>query len=574
MESLRILHGELLSEGPIFAGLVHFGPLWYYLLTLPQLVSNDWMAITFFIGILAALKYPLAYCLGRQWGGSLTGLLWALLLAFPGWSVYAQILPSHTSLMETCVLLSAYSASVFWRSPSCRTSIVLAFTLALALHAHPVCAVLFPIGAGLIVVRIIQGKLSPWALLFSFVSFVFLFSPIIYNEFVQGFPNLKNVHAFVAGNASNDAHTGSILNIPSFLSGTFFTGPRVVASNILILPLALGNLLGGLFSLVMIVGSCGALWAMRHPAYRKHSLVVVGAFFIIVAGTVLMRNITLCYMTLPFSTLYSGFVAWGIAHLVGSIRKDAPWRHVFLLPALLLIGCSLAVAKNLHDGLFRFSVFPMLDVKAPFSVGEPLPIETAWFMQKSGRWLCERPGAALHGAIAYTAFNSYAISARKACGTLPPLTLGGKASAEENTVIGISSPMSKKSGAHAIANWGAVDIIPARHVLNPVAGISLTQNFSYPPSLGNLFASPQPLRLAATLPCDEALIISNTFFGYIPDLSSEVLLNSQPLSPFAKDLVSAIYLPGTCPREGNNDWEIVIQTYSLEGVSVASFSLE
>ncbi len=570
-ESLKIINGTLLLEGPILAGTIHFGPLWYYLLAFPQLLNEAWMAITFFIGALASLKYFLAYRLGRQLEGPLTDLLWAALLAFPGWPTYAQILPSHTSLIETCTLLTGCAALLFWRKPSSLSLSGLTFSLALALHAHPVCVVLFPPCLCLVAIRAFQKKLLWRAFIPGTAAFLILFLPVICSEILHDFSNFRSGTAFIGGQTSKGS-LGHLSDIPAFIFGTLFTGPRIVATDVLLWPRAPSNLLAVLYCLVVFTGFIGAALTFRILLYRKFLLATIGSFAAVIAGSVLLRNITPYYMSFVLLSLTAGLASWGIANLISGrnfwIQKIAS-KTAFLLVLCLLV-CQFFMAKTLFHGAFHFSFFPLFDIKLPFSKGESLPMETAWSVSSSGRWLCQHPGTALQGALPYLALHSYAIGARKTCSEQPLLTLGGQALREDLQIIGFSHPMIKMLKIPSATSWGPIDIFPARRVLHPLKGAPLPPGAPYPPVEGS-YGPTQDLILETGLPCDEAVAVSTIYFAFMPSPSIDVTLNGTPLHPFAKDLITSVYVPPSCVSGDDRHWKITVHTSAPDRIGIVTF---
>ena len=74
----RLLHGEALPlEGPVLNGIVHLGPVWYYLLAALQFLGRTWYGTIALLGFLAALQIPLAYLLGKELHSRRAGLFFA-----------------------------------------------------------------------------------------------------------------------------------------------------------------------------------------------------------------------------------------------------------------------------------------------------------------------------------------------------------------------------------------------------------------------------------------------------------------------------------------------------------------
>ncbi|MCB1582590.1 MAG: hypothetical protein KDI92_05950 [Xanthomonadales bacterium] len=65
--------------GPDIGGFFHVGPLWFYLLTVPAFFGSLKL-VALFVGVLAGLKFVMAYQLGKDWVNAQFGLLWAFVL--------------------------------------------------------------------------------------------------------------------------------------------------------------------------------------------------------------------------------------------------------------------------------------------------------------------------------------------------------------------------------------------------------------------------------------------------------------------------------------------------------------
>src|SRR5215471_18013631 len=73
-------------QGPALDENLHLGPVWYYLLAVPLRLTHSWLVTVLVVALIASLKFPLAYALGSRLVDPLFGVLWALLLALPGWN--------------------------------------------------------------------------------------------------------------------------------------------------------------------------------------------------------------------------------------------------------------------------------------------------------------------------------------------------------------------------------------------------------------------------------------------------------------------------------------------------------
>src|ERR1043165_1290237 len=48
-------------HGPLLAGTLHLGPIWFYLLAIPLVVHESWLSVAFFATAIGGLQFPLAY---------------------------------------------------------------------------------------------------------------------------------------------------------------------------------------------------------------------------------------------------------------------------------------------------------------------------------------------------------------------------------------------------------------------------------------------------------------------------------------------------------------------------------
>lgn len=136
--ALRIVQGRAFPlEGPVISGATHLGPAWYYTLAIPMALGRSVTAVVATIAVLAALRFPLAFLVGREAFDARTGLAFAILLALPGVGSLASLWIAHPSVAPTLVLAVLWS---LWRaqarsSPGWLAAAGAAFGL--ALHAHP-----------------------------------------------------------------------------------------------------------------------------------------------------------------------------------------------------------------------------------------------------------------------------------------------------------------------------------------------------------------------------------------------------------------------------------------------------
>lgn len=123
--------------GPVIYNTLHLGPLWYYLLGAAMWVVPHPLTVPVLTAAIAALKFPLAYTIGRRYGGTRLGLLFALACFAPGWASFILAAMTHTTVVETAMLFGLWSALHYRDAPGAGRAALLGVAAAAMFHAHP-----------------------------------------------------------------------------------------------------------------------------------------------------------------------------------------------------------------------------------------------------------------------------------------------------------------------------------------------------------------------------------------------------------------------------------------------------
>lgn len=115
--------------GPIMAGHLRLGPVWYYFLALLGSFGAGWFGTVFLLALGGAVQFALAYLAGKEWKDRATGLLWAVLLLVPSWSTFEQFNPTHTQLTALLALAFLLCALRFYRRGAMKYFIAASFRL-------------------------------------------------------------------------------------------------------------------------------------------------------------------------------------------------------------------------------------------------------------------------------------------------------------------------------------------------------------------------------------------------------------------------------------------------------------
>lgn len=123
--------------GPVIYNTLHLGPLWYYLLGAAMWLLPHPLTVPLLTAAIAALKFPLAYVIGRRYGGTRLGLLFALAFFVPGWSSFILAAMTHTTVVETAMLFGLWCALHYRDRPGAGRAALLGIAATAMFHAHP-----------------------------------------------------------------------------------------------------------------------------------------------------------------------------------------------------------------------------------------------------------------------------------------------------------------------------------------------------------------------------------------------------------------------------------------------------
>src|SRR5437868_6900459 len=103
--SLALARGEaipLVGPGPINFG-PYAGPAWIWLQAPPLVFFPSFVATSLYVALVASLKFPALFELGRRLSGARLGICMAAAAAFPTFAVYQWIMFFHPNWVEALV---------------------------------------------------------------------------------------------------------------------------------------------------------------------------------------------------------------------------------------------------------------------------------------------------------------------------------------------------------------------------------------------------------------------------------------------------------------------------------------
>jgi len=248
----KMLSGDFPLIGPpTSVGNIYLGPLYYYMMFIPMVLSNlnpvSAAAMNALIGVLAV---GFIYYLGKIWSGRVAGLIGAYLYAIsPVTIIYSRSSwnPNPTPFFALLVIFSLHlvhkTGNFLWFA-------LTGFAIAAALQMHYLALILLPIGAILWVYEGWFRKNRPAnffkGTILGIATFLLVMSPLFLFDLKHNFLNYRAITTLLAeGSAVKADLFSNLVRIPQIYSynliGRYLTGGiyflQIVVSLILFLPL-------------------------------------------------------------------------------------------------------------------------------------------------------------------------------------------------------------------------------------------------------------------------------------------------------------------------------------------------
>lgn len=560
----RLLHGVAVPvEGPVLNGMIHLGPVWYYLLALLQWLGRTWFGTLALLGLLASLQIPLAYLLGKELHSRRAGMLWSTGLIVPSWSTFEWMLPLHPILSPVFVLAFLLCCLRFWRSGARKYFYAMALTFTLALHAHP-----SNIGCGWIGLFVVlrgphaQLKWRDFALAGLLALAPLL--PFFYADALRGFEDMRKSAAF----ASNPEATGSVKNLASLFLAVVYGGTRYLFDPLAGLSARAAQFAAGVLAVGGICGGAGLLTCIHERRTRAATLFALAATLAVLVTVAIMRAATPYYMTTAAHVLMAGLVALGLSALGAGVAARVLRGAVVVSVVLACATTTYGQARFQVRGAWPFAWWPMFDVlHAPDAI-VPLLLTPAYAMDQSGQFLCAQENPSIHGAYGNQLIHNYAMDMRLACGR-SDVHVGGNESGRHHW-LGLSRAMLAESGVQPQLRVGPIGLVRPLQIVSANPPLLQPVQPRYP-------AYRPPVEVATThhlsvpLQAGEHLAISNLAFAFNVDPRATVIVAGKTMEPVARDRVAEIYACTGCAPGQTITAELDISSGDFFDVDVVVF---
>ncbi|HEX4330807.1 MAG TPA: hypothetical protein VH040_01605 [Usitatibacter sp.] len=555
-------------EGPVLGvpSAVHFGPLWYYLVSVPLWVSDTWIAFVLFQGIVCGLKFPLAWHCGRRLAGDRFGLAWAGVLALPGWATLEGLVPFNASAVAAASLgvLAAWLHARD-RAASVSSMLLLGLAVGIALHAHPSTAPLFLLGVEALYRARRSGRRNVLAAFAYLGGVAILFVPYFASQAIAGWPDFATARGYVAAQLA----PGRILLTPELLAAQLYQGPRFAAFDLARWPEAAAVALGAAISLLALVAS---VFACRGaPALRRIFAAFALATLALLPWVLLLRANTPFYFMNVVAPAAGGAFAAGIAALSLRWPRACPEKALACIALALQLAILVGLARNVREGGHGTSA-QALDVKDSRTT-QVFP--DIWFPAVDraalGDMLCRHAPIALHAGAAFVEDRSVGTDAIFSCGAAGRVTLGGSAATPH--LVGLTLAEWKALGVEPPCRTGSLGLVATPGPIAPTAPRAIADGARYFPR--DVSRAPDTDGMA-TLETEGPgfLVVSNFLYGYERLSAVTVSSAGADVAPaFAHEVSRAYVAPANA---GRVEWRIRYRSSTrgaLDAVFVPAASL-
>lgn len=558
--------------GPRINGMLHVGPLWFYVLALPLWLIPNAAAVTGVMAALSALQFPLAYILGRRFGSAREGLLLAVALALPGWMNLSFASLTHPMTVAPALLFGVLAALRYRESPDLKHAALLGLACVIMLSAHPTL-VLF---AGLLVLW--SGLRTPartqWLLhgLVVLGLLALAIAPAFYEQWRDGFPEL----ATTAKYTQSEWTVPSLSKAGELLYAILYFGPKYVATFLLDLEPRTTRLLMDVYGLVIIAAAAGLV---ARPITRPEKRALISALL----ALLLVQSMFVCsiravmppWMVYAQWPLIAALVALGLEWFCARGAAGRAFVAVALLVTTLWtfdVYAKFASGPLDHADIkaspgkrgstdirdyqkarydYRLARIPFRQL---FAIGDPL---------------CK--AVALYGHYAYLVDYTFAVSASARCGSADTVQFGGMPEPGRTPLFGLHESVWPLIGMAPTTRIGALGIgTPAAIWHSPVPLKPVFPRLESMPR--NLYANVGRSTISGDAPPDQAVLVSHRAHRYLSFRVLGARIDGQKVEPAYTDSTAVVFrAPVEYAANASVHWDIDIEA-AMDYVDVLTFA--
>jgi hypothetical protein len=558
-------------SGPEINGMLHLGPLWYYILGLALWLIPNAAAVTGAMTAMSSLQFPLAYYVGRRFGSAREGLLFALALAMPGFMNMAFGSMTHPVIIVSAFLFGIVAAANYRENPDTRRAICLGVACLLMATAHPTLVTI----AGFLVVWAALRTREPrdWIWHGGIVLGILLISlaPMVYEQWRHGFADIGVAEKYT----QSDWSFPSLIKAVQLLFATVVNGPKYVTRFWLESTPAQAHALFAIYVLTFLAAIIGVVLRLRSE--RDKRLMIGTLFTLLIAQAVFLcaiRALMPPWMIHSEFVLIAALLAFGLEWFC---RRGGVLRAGVAFALCVTTLWTFDAYRVLASGpLDHTELKPspgkhgMMDIREYEKAKTHYRLARIPFRQlfAIGAPLCEP--VTLFGHYAYLVDYTYAVSATAKCGTTANVQFGGELQPQRTALIGLHESVWPAIGFTPLQTIGVMGIatpIAVWHSTTPLKPVvPLLTNF---PRV--LVGTMQTFTVSGDAPSDQAVLVSSRAARYRSFDVVGARMNGETIAPSYSDGTAVVFLAPEHRRDGESiHWDIDI-TATPEYVDVVTF---
>lgn len=561
--ALRIVQGRAFPlEGPLIAYTAHLGPVWYYALAIPMALGRSVASVVAAIAVVAALRFPLAYALGRDAFDRRTGLAFAILLALPGVGSMPSLWIAHPSVAPTLVL--AVSCAL-WRAHA-RSSpgwlAVAGAAFGLALHAHPTT---LPLAVPLAWVAFGQmRRIGAPGVVGTAAAIALAAAPFL--PLLAGWREHVGDTLALSARISGDAAAFGPGALAAVADNLAWRVPDIVVGTWVAAdgrPMLVWRVY--LAALYAAAAAGAVLTFVRGETGERRALVVVAASFVAwLVFVTAIRDVTRFYMLYGILPLLALFVALG---LIGLARQGGRGGDV-VARALVAGAIAWAVAIPAARVVRAFDD----DVRLPPLLGNHIDLRrldstpytslhflAARHLDLIGRRLCVDGVVHAFGDLAQVVDSQFNVPAQLRCGDRSRVVIGGTPAAGDHAFFLVQRDALEPRAA--LRDFGGFGFGRVEDVLVDQPPIPLAHGEDYPSRKGCGPPVPQVFEFATKRAA--TLVVASGLAITCPMRVVRLERDGAPIVPGSAGDVAWTRTP-----DGVAQWRLVVETAAPESIQV------
>lgn len=296
-------------QGPVLAGVLHAGPIWYYFISIPILFGSGLTGVIFWCKGWYVVTVIMAYKSGSvltedEQTQRVFGLcLVSQLLGF-GWHSMTNYITAHTMYQWLCMLAVLCFLHRALKKHMTGSFFMSGLFFSLAIHAHPSAIILFPFVIYTAVLFGIGNIHLKWPIVLFSVGFLLAFLPYLTYQLINGWPDFYTSKAFIGSNLSADDSS----SIVSMLKSVFIKGPIYAAEQF-------SAIRPGMYAVYQVLLFCIVAAVLFKKTNVRKKVTIIFIFLLITWLLIKIKLVTHFYMTFSHWLVISLIVAYAVTKL-------------------------------------------------------------------------------------------------------------------------------------------------------------------------------------------------------------------------------------------------------------------